>query len=148
MIDILMEWIPRLPNYAMIVPDRKRIEYVLKNNIDNAAAFACWVLCDSHDVVQGGGAGFTIMSLLSQDHVSDDVFMFVLPEFRNLKNSNMLLEAYKDWAKARGAKLIRASHTGGSFPEGSKEQKMFDQLLKRHGFLPVGTIYHLNIDGD
>jgi hypothetical protein len=146
MVDILLQYIPTLPNYSMITPDRDRITYVLQHNVQNANAFCCWVLCDSHDVVQGGGAGFTIMSLLSKDFISDDVFMFVMPEFRTLRNVNMLIEAYKDWAISHGATLIRASHTGGSFREGSKEQKLYDELLRRQGFHPVGTVYHLNIE--
>jgi len=143
MLDIIMEYVPQLPNYARMKMDRERIEYVLRHNIDNAAAFCCWVLCDTHDVVQGGGAAWCVMSLLSKDMIADDVFMFVLPEYRTLRNANQLLVAYIEWAHARGAKLIRASHTGGSFPPGSKEYELFDALLRRQGFKSVGTIYHL-----
>lgn len=143
MLDIIMEYVPQLPNYATIKCDRSRVEYVLRHNIDNAAAFCCWVVCDTHDEVQGGAAGWCVMSLLSKDLVADDVFMFVLPEYRTLRNANMLLVAYKEWAQARGAKLIRASHTGGSFRPGTKEYDLFNALLTRQGFKPVGTIYHL-----
>ena len=141
--DIIMEYVPQLPNYSRIKMDRARIDYVLRHNIDNAAAFCCWVLCDTHDIVQGGGAGWCVMSLLSTDLVADDVFMFVLPEWRSLRNANMLITAYKEWALARGAKLIRASHTGGSFKPGTKEYALYNALLIRQGFQPVGTIYHL-----
>jgi len=143
MIDIIMQYVPQLPNYKKLKLDRNRIEYVLVHNIDNAAAFNCWVLCDTHDVVQGGVAGWCVMSLLSKDLVADDVFMFVVPEYRSLRNANRLIEAYKEWAQARGATLIRASHSGGSFPPGTKEYELFDTLLTRHGFRSVGSIYHL-----
>jgi hypothetical protein len=143
-----MEWVPRLPNYTALTPDRKRIEYVLHHNIDNASAFACWVLCDSHDEVRGGVGGYCIMSLLSLDFVADDVFLFILPEYRTLRNTNMLISAYKEWAISHNAKIVRASHSGGSFREGSKEQTLFDELLSRQGFKLVGKIYHLNIDGE
>lgn len=146
MIDIIMEYVPQLPNYKKFTMNRDRIEYVLRHNIDNANAFGCWVLCDIHDVVQGGVAGYCVMSLLSLDFVADDVFFFIMPQFRNLRHANMLIQVYKDWAISHNAKLIRASHTGGSYREGSKEQAMFDELLNRQGFRPVGKIFHLDME--
>ena len=142
MIDLIVEHVPKLPNYRKLKTDRKRIEYVLRHNIDNAAAFGCWVLCDTHDVVQGGVGGFCVMSLLSLDLIADDIFLFVVPEYRTLHNANQLIQVYKEWAQARGAVLIRASYSGGSFPPGTKEYEAFNMLLRRQGFVPVGTIYH------
>jgi hypothetical protein len=83
------------------------------------------------------------MSLVSTDLIADDIFLFVEPEFRTLHNANKLIQVYKEWALARGAKLIRASYSGGSFPPGTKEYEAFNMLLTRQGFKPVGTIYHL-----
>lgn len=143
MTDLIVEHVPKLPNYNKLRMDRDRIEYVLKHNIDNAAAFGCWVLCDTHDEVQGGVGGFCVMSLVSTDLIADDIFLFVEPEFRTLHNANKLIQVYKEWALARGAKLIRASYSGGSFPPGTKEYEAFNMLLTRQGFKPVGTIYHL-----
>ena len=143
MIDIIMQYVPQLPNYKKIKLDRNRIEYVLVHNIDNALSFNCWVLCDTHDEVQGGVAGWCVMSLLSKDLVADDVFMSVVPEYRTLRNANMLIQAYVEWARQRGAALIRASHSGGSFQPGTKEYELFDALLTRQGFRSVGSIYHL-----
>jgi GNAT superfamily N-acetyltransferase len=141
--------LPQLPNYAKITPDRERMKYVLEHNIQNAFAFCGWVVCDSHDVPQGCAAGWCVMSLMSTDMIADDVFMWVEPEYRTYKNAAMLLGAYVDWSKARGAKLIRASHTGGSFPRGSKEHTLFDALLRRQGFKEVGSIYHYSTyEGD
>lgn len=147
-LEMLMGALPQLPNYSQIKPDRDRIKYVLEHNIQNAYAFAGWVLCDSHDIPQGCGAAWCVMSLMSTDLIADDVFMWVEPEYRSYKNASMLLNAYLDWCKARGAKLIRASHTGGSFPKDSKEGKMFDALLRRHGFKEVGAIYHYSTYGE
>jgi GNAT superfamily N-acetyltransferase len=148
LIKILYAAIPQLPNYKMIKPDKGRIEYVLTHNIDNASAFAGWVLCDSHDEVQGLAAGWCVRNLISLDFVADDVFMWVEPEYRTFKNANMLLTTYVEWAQARGAKLIRASHTGGSFPKGSREGKLFDAMLRRLKFKEVGSVYHLSTYGD
>lgn len=147
-LNMLMAAIPQLPNYAMITPNRDRILYVLEHNIMNAYAFAGWVLCDSHDVPQGCGAAWCVMSLIAEDLVADDVFMWVEPEYRSYKNAAMLVTAYVDWCKARGAKLIRASHTGGSFPKDSKEGKLYDALLRRLGFKEVGSVYHYSTYGD
>jgi GNAT superfamily N-acetyltransferase len=143
-IDLIVNAIPQLPNYKMIKPDKGRIEYVLVHNIDNASSFAGWVLCDSHDIPQGMGGGWCVRNLMSLDYVADDIFMWVEPEYRNLNNVRLLITTYVEWAKARGAKLIRASHTGGSFPKGSKEAKLYDAMLRRFGFTEVGSVYHLN----
>jgi GNAT superfamily N-acetyltransferase len=142
LINMFMDALPQLPNYAMIRPDPTRIEYVLRHNVDNAAAFAGWVVCDSHDIPQGAIGAWCVASLMSHDLVADDIIMWVEPAYRSHRNANMLLTAYTDWAKSRGAKLIRASHTGGSWPAGSREHKLFDTLLKRHGFREVGNVYH------
>jgi hypothetical protein len=75
-LDLLCAALPQLPNYAMITPDRDRIEYVLTHNIDNAESFAGWVLCDSHNVVQGFGGAWCVRSLMSLDFVADDIFMY------------------------------------------------------------------------
>jgi len=148
MVDIIAGVIPQLPNYAMITPDKGRIRYVLEHNIDNAAAFACWVVCDTHDIPQGGGAGWCVMSIMSKDLMADDIFMWVEPEYRSYMAVSLLVTAYADWAKARGAKIIRASHTGGSFKKGSREQELYDKLLTRLGFREVGSVYHYYAEGD
>jgi GNAT superfamily N-acetyltransferase len=142
LLDMLMAAIPQLPNYKMIVPKRDRIRYVLEHNIDNAFAFSGWVLCDSHDVPQGCGAVWCVMSLVSEDLIADDVFMWIEPEYRTYRSASMLVKAEVEWALARGAKLIRASHTGGSFPKDTKEGKLYHALLMRLGFKEVGSIYH------
>jgi hypothetical protein len=147
-LDLIMLALPQLPNYAMIKPDRDRIEYVLKFNIDNAESFAGWVLCDTHETVQGFGGAWCVRSLMSLDFVADDIFMWVEPEFRSYENVRKLIYAYSKWATDRGAKLIRASHSGGSFRKGSKEARLYDALLRRLGFEEVGSIYHLSNYGE
>jgi hypothetical protein len=144
MTDLIMSAIPQIPNYAMITPNRERIRYVLTHNIDNAAAFCGWVLCDSNDNVQGGGAGWCVQNLMSLDMVADDVFMWVEPAYRSYFAASILVHTYFEWAKQRGAKIIRASHTGGSWPKGTREWKLYDALLKRLGFEEVGSVYHYN----
>jgi hypothetical protein len=147
-IDLMMEAFPTLPNYKLITPDRERIKYVLTSGIDNAASFAGWVLCDTHNMVQGFSGGWCVRSLMSYDFVADDIFCWVEPEYRSLKNVNLLIKAYVQWAEGKGAKLIRASHTGGSFVRGSREWEMFNAILNRLGFTEVGSVYHLNKYGD
>jgi len=148
MVQLAVEGLPQLPNYRMITPVPERIEYLLRNNIQNAASTQIWVMCDAHTVIQGGGGGWCVPNLLSYDMVADDIFMWIRPEYRTFKSSALLIRTYLDWAKARGAKLIRASHTGGSWPKGSKEEKMFSLLLQKFGFKEGGTIFHYSADVD
>jgi hypothetical protein len=146
-INMIMRAIPQLPNYAMIVPDRERVKYVLEHNIDNGAAFAGWVLCDSNDRPQGIGGAWCVCSLMSFDLVADDIFMWIEPEYRTYRNVGKLVKVYVDWAKSKGAKLIRASHSGGSFPRGTREAELYNALLMKLGFQEVGSIYHISTYG-
>jgi hypothetical protein len=143
-LDLIMVALPQLPNYSMITPDRDRIEYVLRHNVDNAEAFGGWVVCDTQGVIQGFGGAWCVRSLMSTDLIADDIFMWVEPEYRTYANTRKLLVNYVIWAVEKGAKLIRASHTGGSFPKGSREAKLFHELLTRVGFDEVGSVYHLS----
>ena len=147
-LDLIMLALPQLPNYAMITPDRDRIQYVLEHNVDNAEAFGGWVLCDTHDTVYGFGGAWCVRSLMSMDFVADDIFMWVEPEYRTYPNVRKLVINYVDWAMAKGAKLIRASHTGGSFPKDSREAMLYHTLLMRLGFKEVGSVYHLSTYGE
>ena len=141
-IELICLAIPQLPNYKMITPDAGRIRYVLEHHIDNAAAFAGWVLCDSHDMVHGFGGGWCVGNLMSYDLVADDIFMWIEPEYRNHRNVSKLIHTFVAWAKGKGAKLIRASHSAGSFPKNSKEALLYHAMLERLGFEEVGSIYH------
>jgi hypothetical protein len=85
---------------------------------------------------------------MSLDYVADDIFMWVEPKYRSYANVRRLVGAFVEWAEARGAKLIRASHSGGSFPKGSKEAQLYDLLLTRLGFKEVGSIYHYSRYGE
>lgn len=146
--DLLMSALPQLPNYKMIIPNRERIEYVLKTGVDNAESFAGWVLCDTHNTVQGLGGAWCVRSLMSLDLIADDIFMWVEPDYRSYANVKKLIFAYTNWAIFKGAKLIRASHSGGSFPRDTKEGELYNALLNRLGFRDVGSIYHLDNKGD
>jgi GNAT superfamily N-acetyltransferase len=141
-VEMIMTAVPQMPNYAMLRPDRGKIEFLLKHQLTNGLAFAGWVLCDSHDVPQGFGAAWAVQSLVSYDVIGDDVFFWIEPEYRTYRNASKLYQILVDWCKARGARLIRASHTGGAFPPDSREGKLYDALLQRQGFHMVGNIYH------
>jgi hypothetical protein len=143
-----MAALPMLPNYKLITPNRERMEYVLRSGIDNATSFAGWVLCDTHNTVQGFGGAWCVRSLMSLDFVADDIFMWVEPEYRTFKSVSILVRAYVQWAEEKGAKLIRASNTGGSFVRGSREWELYDALLNKVGFTEVGSVYHLSKYGE
>jgi GNAT superfamily N-acetyltransferase len=146
--DLIVKAIPQMPNYRMIKPDRQKIVNILRSNNVGGVAFACWVLCDLHNEVQGGVAGWCVQNILSSDLVADDIFMWVEPDYRSINAVTQMIRTYVEWAKSHGAKLIRASHTGGSWPKSSREYKLFDALLQRNGFKEVGSVYHLSMYGE
>lgn len=139
LIEIVQKYLPELPNYkgTTVAPDRVR--FLLENNIDNAT-FLCLVLTDEHDQVVGGIGAWCSVLVYSWDTIASDLFLFILPEHRSLRNVLLLTRGYTEWAKQRGAKLITATHTGGF-----KEEQM-KKLLKREGYEPVGLLYHYRRD--
>lgn len=133
--------VPKLPNYKGIEADPDRIEYLLKHNLGNASTFQCWVLVDPEtQQLVGGVAGYCVPGMLFWDLVATDVFLFVLPEWRTLRNVVKLMTAYKMWAKSRGCKIINASYTGGYRTE------EMAQLMKRQGYVEVGALWMLRLD--
>lgn len=143
-VDMLVRSIPTLPNYATITPDPYKIEYTLRHGVTNGVAFGGWVLCDSHQDIKGCIGAWCVPSIMSDDLIADDIFMWIEPEHRSFIGASLLVQAYINWAMRLGATLIRASHTGGSWDKSSREFALFDLLLKRLGFNDVGSVYHLN----
>lgn len=140
-VDSVVTEVPKLANYKDIVPARDRIEYVLKHNHGNASSFQCWLLIDKENgTLAGGAAGYCVPGLLTWDLQASDTFLFVYPEYRTLRHCLLLLVAYKEWAKARGAKSITATHTAGYRTDA------FSEVMRRQGYVEVGRMWQLRLD--
>lgn len=137
-VKLIKQELPKLPNYKGIEVDEARVRFLLQNNETNATFF-CVVLCDSHTIV-GGIAAYCAPTLFSFATVAQDTFLYIKPDYRSLSNVRMLIKAYVDWASARGASLISASHTSGFKPDAMRA------LMLREGFEEVGKLYHLRKD--
>ncbi len=135
--------LPKLPNYKDITVCPERLGYVLKHNYGNASSFQCWVLVDPvNNQLVGGGAGFCVPGMITWDLVANDVFLFVLDEWRSLRNTMMLMAAYKTWAQARGARMIMATQTGGYRAEA------MDKFMVRQGYVEAGKQWMLRLDDE
>lgn len=133
--------VPELPHYKDITVAPERIKYLLQNNFGGGSNFAAWVLIDPvTNQLVGGVAGYCVPGMLTWDLVANDVFLFVLPEYRSLRNLLKLMTVYKDWAKARGAKLIMASYMGGHRSESMAK------LMVRQGYMEAGTLWMMRLD--
>jgi len=130
--------LPKLPHYEGITPKPDRVEFLLRNALNDESAFHVTVLCESHtNKVVGGCAAYCVTCLFSDDKVTNDLFLFIWPEWRNLLNAMKLIDSYKDWAKRRGAKIIGTTHTAGY------RSDAMDMLILRSGFECIGKLYHL-----
>lgn len=135
------KYLPELPNYKNITVSKDRIAYLLKHNFGNVSSFQAWVLVDPKtNQLVGGGAGYCVPGMFTWDLVANDVFLFILPEWRSLRNVLMVMTAYKEWAKARGAKLIMASQIGGYRTED------FAKIMERQGYIAGGYQWMLRLD--
>ncbi len=129
-------YVPELPQYVGITVEPERVDFLLRNNINNSGYLQCWVLVDANDLPVGGGGGFCTIGTFTTKPITNDIFLFVLPNWRSLENVNKLITTYVAWAKARGAIIIQASQTGGY------ELELMDKLMQRNGFTNVGPNYH------
>jgi hypothetical protein len=140
-VDTVACHVPTLPTYKNIAVSKPRIEYLLKHNYGNASYFQCWVLIDKETKqLVGGSAGYCTPGMLTTDLVANDVFLFVLPEWRTLRHCTMCMIAYREWAKARGAKLINATQTSGY------RMEQFDMVMRRQGYVETGKHWMLRMD--
>lgn len=102
------------------------------SNVKNATFMAVLLVTEEGEVVGGIAAQCTPL-FFSNDTMAFDNFLYIRESHRSLRDARRLIMAFVMWAKARRAKLIRASHTGG-----------YDiaPLLTRLGFVEAGRIYH------
>ena len=141
MINGICRYVPELPHYKDITIAPSRIEYLLKNNFTNDSMMKAWVLIDPEtNQLVGGVGGYCVPGMLTWDLVAQDIFLFVLPEWRSWRNLLMLMTAYKNWAMARGAKLIMASYTGGY------RNETMAKIMVRQGYIEAGTLWMMRLD--
>lgn len=132
MIALFEEALPHLPNYKDVTVDPERMRNVLMSNVKNASFMAVLLVSEEGEVVGGIAAQCTPL-FFSNDTMAFDNFLYIREGHRSLRDARRLIMAFITWAKARRAKLIRASHTGGY---------NISLLLKRIGFVEAGKIYH------
>ena len=138
--DKVEQYLPELPHYKNIKVAKDRLTYLMTHNYGRDSYFACWVLEANDGQIVGGIAAYCVAGMVTWDLIANDVFLFVVPEYRTLKRANDLVKAYVQWAKARGAVLITASLQSGYEPE------KFDIFIQRLGFRPSGSLYHYRLD--
>ncbi len=135
-IEILFEELPKMESQKHITLDEGRMKFLLEKSAKDESAFLINVLVNEKDEIVGGAGAYCVTHLLSWDKVTSDLFLFVDPNWRTMKNVAKIIGAYKDWAVRRGAKIIGASHTAGY------RGNAFDLLLQRNGGERVGAVYY------
>ena len=132
--ETIAEQVPLLPTYAGMDIDVDKVRRILNGGY-NEQDFMVRVLVDEHDRVVGG-CGAYASATFTKHPVTNDVFIFILPEHRSYPNAMMLINAYLEWARLIKAQLVQTTHTGGY------KNAQMNLLIMRAGFEPVGTIYH------
>lgn len=134
--------IPELPNYKGVVVHEDRIKFLLEQNINNDSTIMLQVLVNSSNQVVGCIAAYCVTLLFSWEQVTNDIFLFIEPDWRTTKNAKALIETYIEWAKARKVRLICASQASGyRTPE-------LERFIKSCGFQEIGKLYHLKRNGE
>lgn len=137
-----VQYIPELPNYKGISVDSSRIKFLLESNINNDGAYMVYVLVDQDDKIVGCIAAYCVTLLFSWEKVTNDIFLFITPEYRTTQNASELVQAYINWARARKVNLICASQASGY------RDPLLRKFITSFGFVEVGSLYHLRTDGE
>jgi GNAT superfamily N-acetyltransferase len=139
LVEIVCREVPKLQNYEGVVVDASRVKFMLDNNINNDGYFMVFVLVNEYEEVVGGIGAYCVTMAFSWDRVCNDIFFFIMPEWRTLPNAVALMTAYRDWALARKATIIGATYTGGG------NEESMDKLIRLVGFEPIGKLYHYRV---
>lgn len=98
---------------------------------DGAVAF-CWE--QDGQIVGGIGGMLTPMYFNENEIAAQQLFFFVLPEYRNLK-SLRLLQAWEQWATHHGAKVIWSGAKMDDHYQGMQT------MMARRGYAPLETVF-------
>lgn len=141
-IRLAQQYIPELPNYKGITVHEDRVKFLLDQNMNNDGSIMLQVLVDANDLPVGCIAAYCVTLLFSWEKVTNDIFLFIEPEWRALKYAKALVETYIEWAKARNVSMICASQASGY------RSDELERFIKSFGFVEVGKLFHLHRDGE
>ena len=136
-VDVCLREIPLLPAYKGIHMERSISKAFIQSCLDRPDSYAVSVLCESHtDRPIGMGICYCVpIVFTTRGKAASDIFLYIEPEWRSMKNVAKMYSNYKKWALDLGAVLIDASFTSGY------ESAAMDLLLRRNGFNKIGATY-------
>lgn len=90
--------------------------------------------------IVGGFMGMVSEHYFSRDKVATDFALFIAPDRRGGIAASRLLQAYREWAQARGAVSVQLGVTTGVNTEDTA------RLFERCGFERVGVLFEFKGD--
>lgn len=144
MVEAIGVGLQELPLYCQSEYDADRVRLTLLANLTqdarSAMSFVCFVLCDPDtNKTVGGVALYALPGYVTRDIFVNDIFFYVKPEWRTLRNATKLVLAGKDWGLMRGAKPFHIRYTVTN----TYKLEGLGKLLARLDFVPIGAIYQL-----
>lgn len=93
------------------------------------------LVAERDGVIVGGFLGMVSEHYFSRDKVATDFALFIAPDRRGGLAAPRLLQAYREWAQARGAVSVQVGVTTGVNTETTA------RLFERGGFARVGVLF-------
>lgn len=118
--------------FSVLGYDREKVAALFSMLID-AGQFIDVIERDG--VIVGGFAGEIAEHWASKDLVSYDYGMFISPDNRGGRDAARLIRRFREWAVARGAKLVTLGISTGVHPERTA------RLMEAVGFTQIGFLY-------
>lgn len=97
-----------------------------------AAILACY---DEHGVLAGALGAMLSPSPHTGDTSAQEVFWYVLPEYRGTRAAAQLIRAYEVWAKRHGARFVLMAHLTHLMPAA------IGRFYRLRGYRQTETIY-------
>jgi hypothetical protein len=110
--------------------DFNKMYKVLEAQADNDTQFFCNIVYKDNKPV-GGLCATAIELIFSQDIVVQDLLLFFIKEYSNLRALKDLLDSYEAWGKSIGARHMSLSTSTGV------RQEAFGKLLQRFNYKPI-----------
>lgn len=118
--------------FAVLAYDRAKVAGLFAHLLDDGQFIQ---VIEADGELVGGFAGFVTEHWASQDLVSYDCGLFIMPEHRGGRAAARLIQRFREWAVGRGAKMVTLGVNTGVHPERTA------RLMELVGFERIGDLY-------
>lgn len=135
----ILEQLHTVSRYKDIPFEKEVVLHVADFAISNKASYFAKVIVDDNDVVIGGLHGYLTHFVFSKQRFVQDSVVFLDPSQGSFASAHALVEAFKAWAKERGAVMVNLGTSSGI------DDERIGKLYETLGMRKCGELYSMEI---